>query len=304
MNNVDREQMIHAVTSREELRPISRMRRLMLKPLKTLPYYVLAALGHLKPFQLRFKTLWGTTMVSYLPEGNTFYYYGYCEANLTTFFLRYIQEGFTCIDIGAHVGYYSMLFSELAGASGSVHSFEPTPWTYRLLVENTKNLKNVIANNLAVSDSATTLSFADYGPGYGAYNTAHASGAAGLHKHATMTEVHTVTLEGYCKEKGLQPDLVKIDAEGFEYHVLSGMKQLCADRSTRRPLITLEVAGGDVWRENLDQSLQFLTDHGYILFEVSTDGFLSRHEAKESYQYDNLLFIPEERVSELTSFIS
>lgn len=292
------------VIRRERLRPLGRLARLLKAPLRTLPYYALAALGHLRPFPLRFRTPWGARMVSYLPEGNTFYYYGYCEANLTNFFLRYVSEGFVCIDIGAHVGYYSMLFSELVGPTGSVHSFEPTPWTYRLLVENTNSLQNVRANNLAISDSETTLSFADYGPGYGAYNTAHADGAAGLHKHATMTEVHTVTLDDYCSGFKRMPDIIKIDAEGFEYHVLSGMQRLTSKSGVARPIISLEVAGGATWGENRKQSLSFLAERDYILFEIAPDGSLSRHTAQSSYQYDNLLCIPEERISELTPFIS
>ncbi|MEO6536131.1 MAG: FkbM family methyltransferase [Candidatus Paceibacterota bacterium] len=305
MDKTTREHIIDTITSRERLRPMGRIERVIKGPLRTLPYYALATLGHIRPFRMRFPTLWGTRMTSYLPEGNTFLYYGYCEANLANFFLRYIREDMICIDIGAHVGYYSMLFSELVGANGNVHSFEPTPWTFTILTENTKELKNVTINNLAVSDTEAVLEFADYGPGYGAYNTAHADGAAGLGGHAAhATQVRSVTLDSYCSKANIHPDVIKIDAEGFEFHILSGMRAMLALGNLARPVLTLEVAGGQSWKENREQSLDFLSNHAYVAYEITTAGLLTPHTAKEQYTYDNLLFVPNERTAEFSSLFT
>jgi hypothetical protein len=180
MINLNRQSLIATVLAHEALRPLSRVARLLRDPLHAFPYYLLATLSHIKPYRISFRTLWGTRMTCYLPEGNTFFYYGYCEANLTNFFIRYVEQGMTIIDVGAHVGIYSMLNSELVGQSGSVYSFEPTPWTFRILTENTKKLPNVTIYNQAISETKQTLTFADYGPGYGAYNSANKSGAPDL----------------------------------------------------------------------------------------------------------------------------
>jgi len=295
MTETDRNDLINTITSREKLRPLGRIERLLKDPVHALPYYVLAACAKIKPFSRTFPTLWNTRMTCYLPEGNTFYYYGYCEANLTNFFLRYVKTDMTCIDIGAHVGIYTMLFSELTGNSGSVHSFEPTPWTYRLLEKNTATLQNVHINNNAVAEKAQTLTFADYGPGYGAYNSAHADGAPALSRKPHNTQVQSVSLDTYFAENELTPDIIKIDSEGFEFEVLSGLKKTLIDKTKIRPLITIEVANGDNWAENRNSSFAILSEYQYTAYSINTTGLITPHIEQDSYEYDNLLFIPNER---------
>lgn len=291
MKEEQKKRIIKTILARETLRPLGRVERLMRVPFRTFLYYILATLGHIKPYKLSFKTLWGTTMTSYLPEGNTFYYYGYCEANLTNFLLRFLKKGDIVVDVGAHVGIYSMLASALVGEEGQVHSFEPTPWTFKLLERNTKKLNNVTLNNKAVSNTEGSISFKDYGPGYGAYNTAHKSGST-LEKKAKTVQVETVILDDYCKGKVISPTFIKLDAEGFEFAILNGMNYLLEQV---RPLVTLEVAGGDEWSDNCKKSIQFLLDKKYKPYEMATDGYIAPHAIQQNYTYDNLLFIPEEK---------
>lgn len=294
MNKEERQNIIDIIIRNEKLRPLKRLERLLRVPGKTAIYYVLAFLSHIRPYKISFPTLWGTRMTSFLPEGNTFYYYGYCEANVTNFLLRTIKEGDVVVDVGAHIGFYSMLSSVLVGGKGTVHSFEPTPWTYTLLSENTKKLKNVNLHNAAVSDSEGSVTFTDYGPGYGAYNTAHEGGAV-LTKKGKVVTVTTIALDAYCKERSLHPTFIKLDAEGYEYAILQGMHHIF---ETSRPLITLEVAGGVEWSLNRDKSIDFLIQKKYVAFEIDVKGFVKKHEPKQTYVYDNLLFIPEEKIKD------
>jgi FkbM family methyltransferase len=188
-----------------------------------------------------------------------------------------------------------MLTSALVGGQGSVHAFEPTPWTYSLLQKNTQHLKNVTANNKAVSDKQEKISFKDYGPGYGAYNTAHKDGSI-LKKKPEIIHTETVSLDEYCKSKAIRPTFVKLDAEGYEFTILHGMEYLLKDV---RPLITLEVAGGDAWSSNCKQSIEFLMEKGYMPYEMAVNGEVKSHSIKDSYVYDNLLFVPEEKKNTL-----
>lgn len=291
MKNELRKKIIGIIVQRETLRKFSRAKRLLKDPLKTFLYYVLAFFSHIKPYRLTFPTIWGTTMTSFLPEGNTFYYYGYCEANLTNFLLRFLKEGNVVLDVGAHVGFYTMLSSQLIGKSGQVYSFEPTPWTYTLLQKNTANLSNVVLNNKAVSDKEEKISFKDYGPGYGAYNTAHRNGST-LKKQAVTIHTETVVLDTYCKEKKIKPTFIKLDAEGYEYSILNGMNYLLEEV---RPLVTLEVAGEDEWSDNCRKSIHFLMSRNYEPYEMDVEGKIKKHILKDSYKYDNLLFIPKEK---------
>lgn len=298
---MDKAHLQKLITDREQLRPLSRLARLKRDPWRTLPFYILAALSHLKPFKLTFKTLWGKPMTCYLPEGNTFYYYGYCEANLTNFFLRFVKPNMRVIDAGAHVGFYSMLLSELVESTGEVHSFEPTPWTFNLLKTNAAKLKNVTVNHAALANQTGELIFADYGPGYGAYNSAHQAGAPALNETAVKTKVSALSLDNYCQTKNLKPDLIKIDTEGFEFEVLTGSKTLLNE--DKKPFITLEVAGGKAWQENRARSFALLNDAGYSPFTIKTNGHLTPHILKDDYEYDNLLFVPHGRQSEIAHLL-
>ena len=65
-----------------------------------------------------------------------------------------VRPGMTIVDIGANIGYYTLLFSKLTGESGCVYAFEPEPKNFALLQQNLSrnNRTNVVAFNLAASD--------------------------------------------------------------------------------------------------------------------------------------------------------
>ena len=295
----NKQYIIDTIIKREPLRPLSRIHRLIKDPFRALPYYLLATLSHIKPYKMRFKTLWGDYMIGYMPEVNTFYYYGNCEANLTNFLLRYVQEGMTIIDVGAHIGFYSLLAGRLVGDTGAVYSFEPTPWMNSLLVHNTSIVKNVHVYNQAVSNTKTTIDFADYGAGYGAYNTGSKEGSILSFKPKHIT-VETVSLDEFMKSEGCSPDFIKLDAEGFEHIILQGMNSLLTNV---RPLITLEMANGEKWQNNYEISSSTLLKADYDSYEMLTDGYIKPCNVQKLYTYTNILFIPKEKLNLLRKLI-
>lgn len=291
MSDKERQNLIDIIVKREKLRPLGRLTRLFRDPLRAFPYYLLATASHIKPFKISFKTLWGDTMTGYLPEANTFYYYGYCEANLTSFLLRFLKEGSTFIDVGAHIGFYSMLASHLVGEKGKVYSFEPTSWTFKLLQKNTFDMKNVSIFNLGASDTEEEISFSDYGPGYGAYNSASKEGTM-LTFQPKITNVKMISIDSFFKKENLLPDFIKLDAEGFEYKILKGLSETLR---TMRPIITLEMAGDKKWSENRRISTEILLGAQYESYRMTDDGFIEGCDIKTSYTYTNILFVPKEK---------
>jgi FkbM family methyltransferase len=77
---------------------------------------------------------------------------GVWEPNVTTAFRRALAPGDVCLDIGAHIGYYTLLAATLVGPEGRVYAFEPSPDTYRRLRENVElnGLRNVTTVEQAV----------------------------------------------------------------------------------------------------------------------------------------------------------
>ena len=86
---------------------------------------------------------------------------GTYEKRYADFFCSKVQEGDVVVDVGAHIGYFSLLASERVGDEGYVYSFEPVPRNYERLMRNLKvnQVENVKAYNLGLSDKSETLSF-------------------------------------------------------------------------------------------------------------------------------------------------
>lgn len=81
-------------------------------------------------------------------------FFGLFEPNLTYFISHLLKRGDVFIDVGAHIGYFSMLASKCVGPDGKVYAIEAAPGTCHLLAQNlTRNaMDNVEAINMAVAD--------------------------------------------------------------------------------------------------------------------------------------------------------
>jgi FkbM family methyltransferase len=164
-------------------------------------------------------------------------------------------------------------------------------------------LPQVKTNNCALLDKSATITFTDYGPKYSAFNTfekRNDSGLSFLKKEEAEITVQAITLDSYTAEHSVSPTFIKIDAEGTDYLVLKGMKETL---QKSRPFISLEVAGGEEWETNHNESMAFLDSMSYGAFEVSDDGYLSKHERKATYAYDNLIFVPSEKINSIQDLI-
>lgn len=139
----------------------------------------------------------------------------------TALFLRLLRAGDRVVDVGAHVGYFTVLFSRLCGRDGFVHAFEPEPANYRLLRANllVNDCRNVEALELAVSDAAGKEGLFLSPCNGGDHRLYPGEGRA-------RCEVRTITLDDALGEQRV--DFVKIDAQGAEPRILRGMRGLVA----------------------------------------------------------------------------
>jgi FkbM family methyltransferase len=81
-------------------------------------------------------------------------HFGTWEPNITHVISGILQEGDVFVDVGANIGYHSLLGSKLVGSTGSVVAIEPVPDTFAMLLDNLRlnSCSNVRAVNVAVSD--------------------------------------------------------------------------------------------------------------------------------------------------------
>lgn len=161
--------------------------------------------------------------------------YGTWEPKVVRVVTDTVKPGMTVIDVGAHIGYYSLLFAKCVGPGGHVFAFEPLPSNFALLQQNIllNNLQNVQLINAAVFSHTKKiiLSAPDDQP-----NPDNGSmyKDPGLKQH----EVDAITLDDFCDKFVLQPDILKMDIEGAEYDALLGAKKTI---SRCRPQLLIEL---------------------------------------------------------------
>ncbi len=134
------------------------------------------------------------------------------------------QPGMHVLDMGAHVGYFSLLFSVLAGPTGRVCTLEPNP-------ENLKKIRSMIEINrlqnirvfpFAASDEAGEVQFITERTG----QMGHIATLPAENRAAAVT-VRAVRMDDLACEHGLDRiDLIKMDVEGAEFKALTGMAGL------------------------------------------------------------------------------
>src|SRR5262249_21732360 len=85
--------------------------------------------------------------------GRTIQQQGYYEPEMVRLFEKLLKPGMILLDIGAHIGQYTLVASQLVGDTGAVHSFEPDPETFNWLSRNLQMnaRRNVHLNQLALS---------------------------------------------------------------------------------------------------------------------------------------------------------
>jgi len=183
------------------------------------------------------------------------------------------------IDIGAHVGYYTILAHELG--ADKIISVEPDVRTFRILerVIDVNKLDNITVINRAVWDR-NDITLKLHLSSHAGHSSVFASNLKERDTHSTI-EVKTVTLEEICQKMKLDKvDLIKIDVEGAEFNVLQGAVEVI---NKFRPLIIVEIKN-----INTSSVLNFLKSMRY--------NFLGPFSYGENY-----LCIPEERYPSLHS---
>jgi FkbM family methyltransferase len=154
----------------------------------------------------------------------------------TRAFLDVLEAGQIVFDIGANIGYYSLIAARRVGPRGRVLAFEPFPrnisYLYRHLALN--GADNVTVIPMACSDGTALAQFLA-GSNCATGRLVDAPSVAG---DARFEYVATVAVDQIVRESGLVPDVLKIDVEGAEEQVLRGAHQTL---SAARPTILLSV---------------------------------------------------------------
>jgi FkbM family methyltransferase len=181
---------------------------------------------------------------------------GVREPGVLKFAQDRIGRGSTVFDVGAHVGEWTLLFSELVGPSGRVVAFEPDPVARASLRNNLEmnGISNVTVQQESLSDKAgkVLLRAERFGSGLSSIVRPHAPGGY------SELEVEATTLDEYCGARALYPNWIKIDAEGSEPLIVRGMHRLIEDR---HPQAILEFHSDGLTDQEKGEAWSTVTEH-------------------------------------------
>lgn len=279
----------------------SRLLRGLAQPWQTASLRFLRAAGRAREVGAR--TFFGATMRVVLPEpvSTSIWRYGFVEEDVCFFLLAVLSRGGRFVDVGAHVGFFTLLGAYLAGERGRVLALEPTPNTHRLLLRNVAAYTQVTVCPYAAFSEDREIVFHDFGVEFSAFNSVLGFRDPGHREPQGKTDVvvQARRLDGLLRGQGWEGvDVIKIDAESSEGHILHGLEETIR---LARPAVITEI--GDYGIEGSLGSRQILAwfaERGYSAHEASA-GAIVPHRARQRYEHGNLLFLTAEHRARLSA---
>jgi FkbM family methyltransferase len=201
--------------------------------------------------------------------------FGIWEPDLTAYICKNLKPGKAFVDVGANIGYYSLLASRLVGDKGRVISIEASPKIYSVLQDNVSLnsfASNIEAHNLAIADKSKKTSVY-LGPDG---NLGSTTTSESLHdkfpyrNYNLEAQVEAVTLDSLIETENIENlQLIKIDVEGTEREVIDGLVELIKNGpSDLEILIELTPLWWSKPKPSIEEVLQPFFDHGYKAYII------------------------------------
>ena len=211
---------------------------------------------------------------------------------------KLVEPGSIAFDLGANIGLYTSVLSELVGGNGKVISVEPIPQTFALLARNVRSLglANVTCVNVAVSDANGEVMMElpeNLTGGTNFYQARVINGAREASVGKRNMPVSTVTLDTLAQGYG-NVGFVKCDVEGHELACLMGARTVLG---SHLPAWLVEVSGNpDELSSSAWKTFQVFEGHSYMPWWFDRQRLMPRNRGDVSTNY---FFFRAEHVSRL-----
>jgi FkbM family methyltransferase len=215
-------------------------------------------------------------------------FYSVCEPETVMSMKKFLSPGSIFIDVGANIGYFSMIALGLVGKKGEVHSFEPVPEFCRR-IEKIKEMNPsvpLVICQAAAGETQSLQSMYVRGKTNIGWNTLIPS-LIKAEQVQYQIETMVIRLDEYLNEKNLRPALFKIDVEGYEFPVLKGLSGYF---EKSRPPIICEIAPAAYGPlgYSLENLAHYMDTWGYHAVSLEDRSPLNLAKIKE---VDNILFL-------------
>ena len=211
-----------------------------------------------------------------------------------------IHKGDVVIDIGANIGYYTIMFAKLVGDSGKVIAFEPDPTNYELLKKNIEinGFTNVILEQKALSDNPGKMML-----------SLNNENTAGHHldfkneNSINSIEVDVLSLDDYFSYKNIKINFIKMDVEGAESNVIKGMSNILKTSKNLKMIVEYNPFAIKQLGLTPENYLELLIKNEFLLYDVDertkTLTKTQKYDLLKKYDklYTNLFCIKTEKIN-------
>lgn len=181
-----------------------------------------------------------------------------------------IKPGMVAVDIGAHIGYFTRIFSTLVGSNGRVLAFEADPENFELLEKNTKHINNVARFNFALCDKSGPIDF---------YHCVEKAGCNSILPNLPLNfttkkiTVNANTLDAALAQEHItHVDFIKIDIEGGESAAFRGMAKLFQYNIDLAMVVEFSPATIKITGISPLAFLQEFSKQGFDIYAITTRG--------------------------------
>jgi len=177
-----------------------------------------------------------------------------------------LKKGMVCFDIGANIGYYTLLESKIVGEEGKVIAIEPSPVNFTQLQKNIQNEKanNVELYQMAGGDQNGTIKFL-LDPHS---NLSRIILNEDSKPEGEIVDVPVKKLDSFLDEFSIKKlDFIRMDVEGYEFNILEGMRNSI---KKFRPMIQMEVHTNILGNKKTQNLLEWLMSEKYEIIYYIT----------------------------------
>jgi len=218
--------------------------------------------------------------------------FGSFESTTTNLIKLILKEGDQMLDLGANIGYYTLIASKLIGDKGKIFAFEPDPITFKYLMKNIKinEVKNVKLINKCVTDKNGKITLYHHPK----YHTCHSIIQSPLKEAIT---VNSITLNKQFENTKEKIKFIKMDIEGAEIEALKGMNKVLSENKVKYLLTELNLRLLKGLGRNIREFISLLENNFkkyYLILDEKTSKiifFRNKNDLLkflETYYQDNL----------------
>ncbi len=185
----------------------------------------------------------------------------------TDLIMNEVNEGDIVLDIGANIGYFTLIFAKLVGEKGKVYAFEPDPENFSLLKKNVEENghKNVVLLQKAVSSENGTIKLYLSEENKGNHRIFDSQ------RGRKSIDVETVKLDDFFKNYSGDINFVKIDVEGAEIGAIQGMSGLLQKYNNIKMITEFHPHGIEEYGHLPEDYLDLLRGYDFELYNINEE---------------------------------